>query len=112
MNINIEENDDIAIVSLEGNLDTNTAPESEERVNEIIENGSKNIIFDLTKTGFVSSAGLRIFLASTKKLSIKGGQVKLCGPNDVVKEILEISGFNTIMGVLDSVEKGIKEIRG
>jgi anti-sigma B factor antagonist len=111
MEIKRKEEGNITLLELIGNLDTNTAPAAEKAVNEVIDLGVDKLLFDLSNTGFVSSAGLRVFLVATKKLSAKGGSVKLCAPNDVVKEILEISGFTTIIDVRSSVEQGIDELK-
>ena len=35
MNISVSVNGDVTVVGFEGNLDTNTAPEAEERLNEL-----------------------------------------------------------------------------
>ena len=107
MNITINEKNDITIINLAGNLDTNTSPEVEKIVNELIAADKNKIIIDLSDTGFVSSAGLRIFLSTAKQLTAKGGVFKICSPNDVVKEILDMSGFSTILDVRSNLEEAV-----
>jgi anti-sigma B factor antagonist len=53
----------------------------------------------LDKVDFVSSAGLRILLATGKRLSGTGGSLRVCGLNETVNEVFEISGFSTILNV-------------
>ena len=101
--------DDIVVFRFAGNLDTGTAPNAELAVNKELENQPKKMIFDLGKTEFVSSAGLRVFLATAKKLAKNGGVLKLCAPNAIVKDILEISGFETFLDVKDSLAKALKD---
>lgn len=107
MEISIVNNGDIKIAHFKGNLDTNTAPSAEEELRPIFEESGAKLIINLAETNYVSSAGLRIFLASAKKISANAGVFKLCSPNDVVKEILDISGFSTILDVVDSEEDAI-----
>lgn len=107
MNISIKDENGISIIDLEGNLDTNTSPEVEKNVNELIEADKDKIIIDLSNTGFVSSAGLRVFLSTAKQLTSKGGVFKICSPNDVVKEILDMSGFSTILDVRSNLEEAV-----
>jgi len=107
MNISINEENEISIVDLNGNLDTNTSPEVEKSVNALIAADKAKIIIDLSNTGFVSSAGLRIFLSTAKQLTAKGGVFKICSPNDVVKEILDMSGFSTILDVRSNLEEAV-----
>lgn len=101
---------DVVVVNLIGNLDTNTAPEAESDINVYLDSGVKKIIINLEKTKYVSSAGLRIFLATAKKLTASGGAVKLCSANDVVQEILDISGFSSILDVRNSEEEALSDI--
>ena len=46
-----------------------------------------------------------MFLATAKKVAATGGILKLCAANDVVKDILEISGFTTFMDLKNSLEE-------
>jgi anti-sigma B factor antagonist len=107
MEIIIKHSGDISIAHFKGNLDTNTAPMAEEELKPIIGESGAKLIINLAETNYVSSAGLRIFLASAKKISANAGVFKLCAPNEVVKEILDISGFSTILDVRDSEEDAI-----
>jgi anti-sigma B factor antagonist len=105
MEISIETIDDIMIVQFIGNLDTGTANEAEDRVNKELENQPKKMIFDLGQSEFVSSAGLRVFLSTAKQMSAYGGLLKLCSANEVVKDILEMSGFVTFIDLKDNLEE-------
>jgi len=99
---------DVVVFRFAGNLDTETSPDAELAVNRELQNQPKKMIFDLSKTEFVSSAGIRVFLATAKKLAANGGGLKLCAPNAIVKDILEISGFETFLDVKDSLDKALK----
>ena len=110
LEINTILENDVVIVKLLGNLDTNTAPEAEEKINHWLEKDSKKMVIDLEESKYISSAGLRVFLATAKKMNAAGGAVKFCSPNDVVKEILDISGFTSILDVKESLEEAMNEI--
>ena len=110
MEIKISEINDIIIVSLEGKLDSTTAPEAESAINEYIEKKVPKMLVSLEKTSYVSSAGLRVFLATAKRMTAAGAAVKFCCPNDIVQEILDISGFSAILDVKSSQEEALKDI--
>ena len=110
LNINLTEKEGVVIVNLEGNLDTNTAPEAEAKIDESLAAGTAKIVINLENTKYVSSAGLRVFLATAKKMTAAGGAVKLCSPNVVVQEILDISGFSTILDVKGTEEEALANI--
>lgn len=102
--------DGITVIEFIGNLDTNTAPEAESVINIQLAEGVGKIILNLGKTNYVSSAGLRVFLATAKKMTASGGAVKLCSPNPVVREILDISGFSTILDVKETEDEALSAL--
>lgn len=102
-----KEINNVIVIDLKGNLDTNTSPDAETCINEYLESGTKKIVINLEQTNYVSSAGLRIFLATAKKITAADGALKLCSPNAVVKEILDISGFSTILDVKSSEDEAL-----
>jgi len=101
---------EVVVIRLIGNLDTNTAPDAEAEINSWLEKGSQKMILNLEEAKYVSSAGLRIFLATAKKMTASGGAVKLCSANEVVQEILDISGFSTILDVKSTEEEALAQI--
>ena len=110
LEVNVKEVNDVVIINLLGNLDTNTAPDAESVINKWLGNGAQKIVISLEQTNYVSSAGLRIFLATAKKITASGGVLKLCSANDVVQEILDISGFSTILDVKKTEEEALASI--
>ena len=68
------------LLALEGELNTNTAPELEAALNPEID-ASENVIIDMKKLNYVTSAGLRM------------GDVILRNVSPVIREIFEITGF-------------------
>ncbi len=109
LEVKVEEVNDVVVVRLIGKLDTNTAPLAETEVNEWLEK-TKKMVVSLEETKYVSSAGLRVFLATAKKMTAAGGAVKFCCPNEVVKEILDISGFSTILDVKTSEQEAVDDL--
>ncbi len=107
MEIKTSKNNDILVFEFIGDLNTNTAPLAEEELNDKLQDNDK-VIINLEETGFVSSAGLRIFLIAAKKLMASGGKLCLCNANEVVQEVLDISGFSTMLDVKPSFEDAVE----
>ena len=76
MKIDMHDKEDVKVVKVEGKLDTNTTPEAEARLGEIVEEGANKILIDFKDLDFVSSAGLRILLLMAKKLGSRGGALR------------------------------------
>ena len=108
MKIETTEVGSVAIVRCEGSLDTNTSVEAQEFVNGLIDEGATKLLIDLSKVDFVSSAGLRILLVAAKRLGGLSGSLRICGLNETVNEVFEISGFSSILDVFDSEEGALK----
>jgi len=89
----------VTVVEMEGNLDTNTSVDAQEHINALIDDGAMKLLVDFAKVDFVSSAGLRVLLATAKRLGGSGGSLRICGLNEAVNEVFEISGFSTILDV-------------
>ena len=84
-------------IALSGRLDTTTAPELERVVKESL-GGASALTIDCADLEYISSAGLRVFLTANKIMRSKGG-VKLTHVNDMVMEVLEITGFVDILTI-------------
>lgn len=98
MNIKITQNGTEAIVALEGRLDTTTAPELETKLATIPEDTTV-LNLDFEELRYVSSAGLRVLLASQKKMNARGGKMIIHKPNELVVEVFEVTGFSDILTI-------------
>ena len=107
MKIETRESQGIQIVAFEGNLDTNTSPEAESKINELIDAGKQQLLVNFEQLNFISSAGLRILLATVKKLNASGGELRICSLNATVQEVFDISGFVTILSVKNTEEEAL-----
>lgn len=95
MNINLNKNEDKLIISLEGRLDTTTSPKLESEYRKLDE---KNIVLDLKKLNYISSAGLRVLLTMQKEMN-KKGSLEIINVCDDVLDIFEVTGFNDILNI-------------
>ena len=92
MNINFNRNGEELQVSVEGRLDTITAPDFESAlINN--SNGVNSVVIDCEKLVYVSSAGLRVLLSTHKRMK---GAMKLINVCELVMEVFEMTGFADI----------------
>lgn len=87
----------VLIVMPDLRLDTLTSPAADELIADAIDQGETRILVDFANTNYISSAGLRVLLRATKQLKQAGGVFGLCNANPQIREVLDISGFSTIM---------------
>ena len=95
MKIDFQKNGGELIVAIDGRLDTLTAPELDDFLKGKYE-GVTALTFDCEKLVYVSSAGLRVLLASQKKMK---GAMKLINVCELVMEVFEVTGFVDILEI-------------
>lgn len=84
-------------VKLGGRLDTTTAPQLEESLQESIPEAN-TLTMDFQDLEYISSAGLRVLLSAQKIMQKKGG-MKLTSVNSTIMEIFEVTGFSDILTI-------------
>ena len=97
MKINTEKNGNEFIISIEGRLDTITAPELETIVKTSLE-GIVSLVLDFSKLEYISSAGLRVVLTAQKIMN-KHGKMVIRNVNSNVHEVFDITGFSDILTI-------------
>jgi len=98
---------DVKVVQIEGEMDTGSSPEAQQQLDQLREQGVKKILLDLAKLEFISSAGLRVLLATAQEIKAAGGELRVCNPNETVKEVFDISGFSTLLMCFDNEAKAM-----
>jgi len=96
MTTTIQEIDGKLVATLCGDLDTAAAPAAEKDLQPLMESGGKEIVIDCTKMDYIASSGLRLFLAILKQAKASGSRVVLKNVNEVVHDVLELTGFISI----------------
>ena len=88
MEINHEKENGIVHITIKGRLDAETVPEAKRFIEENVDKEDIRLIFDLSDLEYISSAGMRFLLQISKNVHKKGGQIVLCCPIDIVREVI------------------------
>jgi anti-sigma B factor antagonist len=97
----------ILIVIMVPRFDAYSAKEVEADLNEAIDNGADKILCDFSGTEYISSAGLRVLLATAKKLKKVGGSICLSALKPYVSEVFETAGFTPLFKIYDSEKEAL-----
>ncbi|MBQ4430606.1 MAG: STAS domain-containing protein [Synergistaceae bacterium] len=84
-------------ISLDGRLDTTTAPQLEAEITGKLD-GVTDLTIDMSKLVYVSSAGLRVLLKA-QKLMNKQGKMTVKNANQEIKESFEVTGFDELLNI-------------
>ena len=107
MDIENEQVGDVSVVTAHGRLDGIYSSAFANRVGALITGTNAKILIDFTDIDFVTSAGLRAVLLLMKKATASGGAFALCGVNEQVREVLDISGFAEIFSIHPGRAEGL-----
>ncbi len=102
MQISVKTAKEVKVLAFEGSLDTQTSPDAQTQLTQLMEGGDKKILVNFEKLHYISSAGLHILLATAKQLKTADGELRICDLNEVVKEVFDISGFSTIFKIFEN----------
>lgn len=92
-----EYNEKELTITVKDKIDTTTAPDFENEIMDEMDNFD-SLIIDFTDLKYISSAGLRVLVATGKKLKPKNIPYVI-KVNDTIKEILVMSGFDKILNI-------------
>ncbi len=89
---------ELLTMDLDGRLDTNTAPSLEQEINNSITEEVKKLVLDFKQLQYISSAGLRVLLATQKKMNKQGCMV-IKNVNEMIMDVFHVTGFVDILTV-------------
>jgi len=96
MTTTIQENGAQLIAQFSGRLDTAAAVQTAEDVKPMMEAENKELILDCTKLEYISSSGLRIFLAIRKEAAAHGSKVIVRNINADIRQVFMMTGFMSL----------------
>jgi anti-anti-sigma factor len=82
-----------------GRLDTDSSADFELAIQDLQAVDVKHFVIDLSKVGYISSAGLRVLLSLAKQVDGGRGSLRLCGLNAQTKQVFDIAGFTKMFAI-------------
>ena len=110
-NLNTQTVGEVVVVVLEGRLDVHKSLEVELGVNELIDSGTRNLVFDLDKVEYLSSSGLRIFIAAMRRVKKEDGNLKLANMTEPVKKIFKVVELIDLFEIYPSVDEAVNSFK-
>jgi anti-anti-sigma factor len=91
-------------------LDTTNAPELKGEIVFLNKSGINNIIIDLTDTRYCDSSGLSAILVANRLCKSSGGSFVLCGLQESVTKLVQISQLHTVLVITPTLNEAIDYI--
>ena len=91
-------------------VDHHNADEIRKEADAVISrNHIRYVIFDFDRTDFMDSSGIGLILGRVRQIHPINGKVYLFGGNEIIRKMLEMSGIQNVVTVLDTIEE-VKEV--
>ena len=93
MKTTVQELDGRLVAVLAGELDTAAAAETEAALKPLFDSDGKDLVLDCSGLEYIASSGLRILMNLLKTARTKGERVALKNVNEVIRDVLDMTGF-------------------
>ncbi len=107
MDISVSHRGETIVVMVDGRLDSTTSAQLELWVEENLSPPDGDVVMDFSRLDYISSAGLRVMLNLSKLIAGHSRKFFVAGAQDHVREVFEISGFDSFIPLCDSVEEAV-----
>ncbi len=99
LNIERKMDDNALFMTLEGKIDTLTAPDLEAEIEPLL-GELTSLTLDFEKVDYISSAGLRVLLATQQAMEERSlGAIRIIHANEAIRDIFDITGFAGILSL-------------
>jgi anti-sigma B factor antagonist len=97
--------DDLAIVSVGGEVDLETASQLGDHALEALRDVSPHVLLDLTDVTFMDSTGLKVLLSIQRRADLAGGSFAIAGASRSVRKILTLTGLDQTFTIHETVDE-------
>ncbi|MCB8942135.1 MAG: STAS domain-containing protein [Ardenticatenaceae bacterium] len=101
LQISVESMKRVELVTVSGRIDSSSAPQLDETLKGLMENGRYKMVIELSGVNYMSSAALRVLVSAVRECKSHRGNVKLANVSDRVNEVLKLAGLDAIFEVFD-----------
>lgn len=96
MSFSLEHNDDVLIVTVEGQLVVTNRQEFKQAILEAVEQGARVVVVDFTNSGYIDSSGLGALVSLSRRLREAGGDLRLVGLNEDLRTLFELTRLDAL----------------
>ncbi|MHC4390408.1 MAG: STAS domain-containing protein [Planctomycetota bacterium] len=98
---------DVTVLDLKGFVDRHTVTTLDSALKGLIEKGQTRILINCGELGYLSSAGIGVFMSQLIKVNKSGGTLKFCAMNRHVKTLMDVAGFSKVLEIYDTEKQAL-----
>jgi anti-sigma B factor antagonist len=102
--LDVEPGDGCVVLAVAGEIDLATAPALRQQLVDLVAEGHRRIVVDLSRTEFLDSTGLSALVACLKRLRAHDGELRVVCTTPRVRKVFEITHIDRVLPLFDSVD--------
>ena len=103
--IDVQQRDGCAVLSVSGEVDLATAPQLRQQLVDLVTDGHRCIVVDLSGTDFLDSTGLGALVAGLKRLRAHDGEMRVVCTTPRVRKVFELTHVDRVLPLFESVDE-------
>jgi anti-sigma B factor antagonist len=103
---------DIHVILASGEVDANAAPELRQKLEELLADGKRRIVFDLSGATFIDSTAIGVLALSVRRLRPRGGALAVVCSHPRILETFEVIGLERVVPVHPTRSAALVELAG
>jgi anti-sigma B factor antagonist len=107
MSFTVTQHGDVCVVEVEGQLIVGNRQDLKKKVNDEVEKGTKKVLIDFSRTGYIDSSGLGVLVSLAKKIRDAGGELRLANLNDDLQTLFELTKLDTLFQISETRERAL-----
>ncbi len=108
MSFSVSTRGDVCIVEVEGQLIVGNRQELKQKILDELEKGTRKVLVDFTRTGYIDSSGLGVLVSLSKKIRDMGGDLRLANLNDDLQTLFELTKLDTLFRISETRERALE----
>lgn len=101
---------DSFVVAAGGELDLYTAERLREKLSDVLEQGGRRVLVDLSGVSFMDSTALGVLVGTAKALRSSDGQLVLVADDPRVTRVIEITGLTRVFRIESSLPEAVQRL--
>lgn len=111
MDITSREENGVAIIMLEGEVDISAADLVRGKMKKLIDEKRKRVLVNMADVPYIDSSGLGMFVETMQEIGKYGGEIKLAGLTDDVKKVFELTRLNKFFSIFDQEKDAMESFK-
>jgi len=108
MSFSVSTRGDICIVEVEGQLIVGNRQELKQKILDELEKGTRKVLVDFARTGYIDSSGLGALVSLAKKTREMGGDLRLANLNEDLQTLFELTKLDTMFQISQTRERALE----